>query len=124
MENNLEPKSLADLIHNPSEISAIISDPAESGMRFYQSLHNKDKSYVAFAAGVGLLAYGLYLSKSGSASSKKDNAGSTGNQGTSSKGNNLAASFHRAGAQSSASTGEGNNKNISTKELDVKKKNK
>jgi hypothetical protein len=124
MENNLEPKSLADLIHNPSEISAIISDPAESGMKFYQSLHNKDKSYVAFAAGVGLLAYGLYLSRSGSSSSKKENAGSYSDQGKSSKGNALAASSTSAGAQNSATTGEGNNKNISNKELDVKKKSK
>ncbi|GAA4295268.1 hypothetical protein [Nibribacter koreensis] len=116
MENNLEPKSLADLIQNPSEISAIISDPAESGVKFYQSLHNKDKSYVAFAAGVGLLAYGLYLSRSGSSASKSGSS----NQGSSAKGNTISASTAGTGGQSSATTGEGN-KNTSTKELNVKK---
>ncbi|MFB9862289.1 hypothetical protein [Rufibacter immobilis] len=80
MENQ-EPKALTDLIENPSEISAIISDPAESGVKFYQALSNKDKQYVAFAAGIGLIAYGLFLNRS----SKKSGA-SAGQKGG---GNNL-----------------------------------
>jgi hypothetical protein len=117
MENTLEEKSLAHLIQNPHELSAIISDPGKAGLEFYWSLRNKDKSYVAFAAGIGLLAYGIYLSRTGSGSK----AASSGNQGGSSQGKALAASNAGSGAQGNASSGEGNAKPTSDKELDVKK---
>lgn len=62
MENQ-ETKALADLIQDPSEISAIVSDPAEKGVQFYQALPNKEKQYVIFAAALGLFGYGLYLNR-------------------------------------------------------------
>lgn len=83
MENNTEPKALTDLIENPSEISAIISDPADSGVKFYQSLSNKDKQYVAFAAGLGLIGYGIYLNRM---SKKNSPASSPASQGQESGG--------------------------------------
>jgi hypothetical protein len=91
MENNMEPKALSDLIENPSEISAIISDPADSGVKFYQALPNKDKQYVAFAAGIGLIAYGLFLNRS----SKKSGSGHSG-------------SSHKNGGNKNSGQGNGN----------------
>ncbi|WP_193553963.1 hypothetical protein [Rufibacter latericius] len=82
MEDNQETKALTDLIQNPQEISNIINNPADNGMKFYQSLRNKDKQYVAFAAGLGLIAYGFFLGRS----SKKATAGYTGS-GKKNKGN-------------------------------------
>ncbi|WP_198001443.1 hypothetical protein [Nibribacter ruber] len=117
MENkNTEPKSLADLIQDPSHISAIINNPAESGMEFYQSLHNKDKSYVAFAAGFGLIAYGLYLARGGRSSNKNDEtSGSAGAQDTKRLSSNASSSNQQnASSGSNAQGGE-------AKELHVKK---
>lgn len=91
MENSNETKTLTDLIENPAEISAIISDPADSGVKFYQALPNKDKQYVAFAAGFGLIAYGLYLNRTSKKSSNHQNTsqsqGNAANPGSTTGGN-------------------------------------
>ncbi|WP_207434923.1 hypothetical protein [Sabulibacter ruber] len=64
MEQNQKTKALTDLIENPKEIAAIVADPADGGMRFYKALRDRDKQFVAFAAGLGLIAYGFYLRSS------------------------------------------------------------
>jgi hypothetical protein len=66
MAQNKKTKALSDLIDNPREIAAIMADPADGGMRFYKALQHKEKQYVAFAAGLGLIAYGFYLKSTGS----------------------------------------------------------
>ncbi|WP_192820422.1 hypothetical protein [Rufibacter sp. LB8] len=117
MENQ-QTKALADLIQNPSEISAIISNPAESGMEFYQALPNKDKSYVAIAAGLGLLAYGFYLGRSGKKSSGASAAAgstsgadrSTGTSGASDSGSGAGASNSGSNNDAQGSTGKKKNK--------------
>ncbi|WP_181306867.1 hypothetical protein [Rufibacter sp. XAAS-G3-1] len=93
-DNNQETKALADLIQNPQEISNIINNPADSGMKFYQSLRNKDKQYVAFAAGIGLIAYGFFLGRG----SKKVSAGH-------SSGKRSGGKHAGAGQTSTANTG-------------------
>ncbi|WP_210465434.1 MULTISPECIES: hypothetical protein [Rufibacter] len=98
MENNQETKALADLIQNPQEISNIINNPADNGMKFYQQLRNKDKQYVAFAAGLGLIAYGFFLNRS----SKSSSAGQ-GSYGK--KGKNRNGGQNQGGTQ--ASLGQG-----------------
>jgi len=96
MESNTETKALTDLIENPSEISSIINNPADSGVKFYQSLRTKDKQYVAFAAGLGLIGYGIYLNRTSKPSGTAKSSQATGNQsdqpeGTSGGGTNT---FH------------------------------
>ncbi len=59
MENQL----ISNLLNNPSEILNIAKNPGKFGMDFYNSLSNKNKQYIAYAAGVGLIIYGYTLSK-------------------------------------------------------------
>lgn len=63
MENIQTPKSLVNLIKNPSELLSILSNPGKAGLDFYKSLDNKEKQYIAFAAGLGLIAYGIVLNR-------------------------------------------------------------
>ncbi|MBC3538725.1 hypothetical protein ACFSC6_19960 [Rufibacter sediminis] len=100
MEDNQETKALTDLIQNPQEISNIINNPADNGMRFYQSLRNKDKQYVAFAAGLGLIAYGFFLNRS-----SKKSSPSQASYGKKGKGKNQGS--NQASLDQSTATGAG-----------------
>jgi hypothetical protein len=106
MENNQETKALSDLIENPAELSAIITNPADSGMKFYKALHNKDKQYVAFAAGIGLIAYGLFLNRG---SKKKATAYTSGKQST---GKNAAAGKTGGSTGGNANNDDTHNDNV------------
>ncbi|WP_190300353.1 hypothetical protein [Rufibacter hautae] len=98
MENNQETKALTDLIQNPQEISNIINNPADSGVKFYQQLRNKDKQYVAFAAGLGLIAYGFFLNRSSKSST-------TGQSSYGKKGKNRNGGHNQSGNQASLDQG-------------------
>lgn len=63
METNQATKTISSLFKNPSELLAIVSNPGKNGLDFYKSLSNKDKQYIAFAAGIGLIIYGVVLSR-------------------------------------------------------------
>ncbi|WP_205502117.1 hypothetical protein [Rufibacter psychrotolerans] len=63
MDSNETTQRLSNLLKDPSQIMALISNPGKTGMDLYRSLSNKDKQYVAYAAGVGLLIYGYILSR-------------------------------------------------------------
>ncbi|WP_062542102.1 hypothetical protein [Rufibacter tibetensis] len=101
-DNNQETKALSDLIQNPQEISNIINNPADSGVKFYQSLRNKDKQYVAFAAGIGLLAYGFFLGRGSKKSTTSQIGG--GKKGKNKGGQSQAAS---ASLDQGTATGSG-----------------
>lgn len=63
MENTQSQNSLVNLFKNPSQLMAIVSNPGKSGLDFYRGLGNKEKQYIAIAAGAGLIIYGLTLNK-------------------------------------------------------------
>ena len=65
MENN-ENKSTSGfggLFANPSVITDITKDPAKYAKSLYNSLSTRNKQYIIYAAGVGLLVYGYTLKK-------------------------------------------------------------
>lgn len=64
MENQ-NTESLKNLVQDPSQITEIINDPGK-GVKFFQRLSMKEQQYLIFAAGAGLIAYGIYLGKKGS----------------------------------------------------------
>ncbi|GAB3202444.1 hypothetical protein ABID22_003865 [Pontibacter aydingkolensis] len=53
--------SLEALVKNPSQLADILKDPGTHGLDFYNGLSNKQKKYVLLAAGIGLVAYAIYL---------------------------------------------------------------
>lgn len=66
MENekmNEAMNTLEGLVKNPSQIADILKDPGRHGLDFYNGLSNKQKQYVLLAAGVGLIAYAIYLGR-------------------------------------------------------------
>ncbi|GGK78261.1 hypothetical protein ACD591_09220 [Rufibacter glacialis] len=103
MEDNQETKALSDLIQNPQEISNIINNPADNGMKFYQSLRNKDKQYVAFAAGIGLIAYGFFLNRG----SKKTTSGQVGSGKKNKNKGGQSYGGHQSGSDASTASGAG-----------------
>jgi hypothetical protein len=60
---NQSTKTLKDLFSNPSELLGIITNPRKNGVDFIKSLSGKDKQYLAFAAGIGLIVYGIVLNR-------------------------------------------------------------
>lgn len=58
-------ETINNLLQNPSDISEVMSNPAQFGMDFWNELTNKDKQYIAFAAAAGLAMYGIYLGRQG-----------------------------------------------------------
>jgi hypothetical protein len=65
MKTNQSPKSLDNLFKNPSEIMDAVKNPGKYGMDLYKGLSTKNQQYVLFAAGAGLILYGLYLNRKG-----------------------------------------------------------
>jgi len=60
---NTTTKTLKSLFQNPSDLLGIMSNPGKNGVDFYKSLSSKDKQYIAFAAGIGLIVYGIVLNR-------------------------------------------------------------
>jgi hypothetical protein len=60
---NQATRTLRDLFRNPSQIIGIITNPGKNGVDFIKSLSNNDKQYLAFAAGAGLIIYGIILNR-------------------------------------------------------------
>ena len=65
MENNQAPDNvdILDLVTKPDNIHKAFEDPGKFGMEVYNKLTNKQKQYLAFAAGAGLIGYGIFLGK-------------------------------------------------------------
>ncbi|MEJ8803858.1 hypothetical protein [Pontibacter sp. H249] len=57
--------SLEGLMKDPSQLADIIKDPATHGLDFYNGLSGKQKQYVLLAAGIGLIAYAIYVGRQG-----------------------------------------------------------
>lgn len=55
--------TLEGLVKNPSQLADILKDPGTHGLDFYNGLSNKQKQYVLLAAGLGLIAYAIYLGR-------------------------------------------------------------
>ena len=55
--------TLEGLVKNPSQIADILKDPGKHGLDFYNGLSNRQKQYVLLAAGIGLVAYALYVGR-------------------------------------------------------------
>jgi hypothetical protein len=60
---NQVTRTFRDLLKDPSQIFGIITNPRKNGVDFIKSLSNKDKQYLAFAAGAGLIIYGIILNR-------------------------------------------------------------
>jgi hypothetical protein len=60
---NQVTRSFRDLFKDPSQILGIVTNPGKNGIDFLKSLSNKDKQYLAFAAGAGLIIYGFILNR-------------------------------------------------------------
>ncbi len=52
---------LENLLHNPGEILNMVKNPGKFGMDTFNGLDTKQKQYVLFAVGAGLIGYGIYL---------------------------------------------------------------
>lgn len=63
MENTPKSPSLAALFKDPNTIVEAFKNPSRFAMNTYNSLSTKNKQYVAYAAGVGLIIYGFTLSR-------------------------------------------------------------
>jgi hypothetical protein len=63
METNQAKRSLSGLFRNPSELIGIVTNPGRNGLDFLKSLSNTDKRNLAFAAGIGLIIYGVVLNR-------------------------------------------------------------
>lgn len=63
MENTSPSKSIVNILKDPSEIEAMLSNPGKYGLDFYNGLSTKNKQYIVFAAAAGLIVYGLFLSR-------------------------------------------------------------
>lgn len=55
--------TLNKVLNDPSEIGEIMKDPGKFGLDFWNELSNKERSYIAFAAGAGLILYGIFISR-------------------------------------------------------------
>ena len=49
------------LLENPAEIMNVVKNPGKFGLDTYNGLDTKQKQYVLFAVGAGLIGYGIYL---------------------------------------------------------------
>ncbi|QCR22079.1 hypothetical protein [Pontibacter sp. SGAir0037] len=63
MENYQGKNSFSSLLKNPADILEIVRDPGKAGLDFYKSLSVKQKQYLAFVAGIGIIIYGFTLNK-------------------------------------------------------------
>ncbi len=63
METTHTHNTLDSLIKNPSQLADIIKDPVNNGLEFYNGLSKQHKKYVLMAAGIGLVLYGIYVSR-------------------------------------------------------------
>jgi hypothetical protein len=63
METNQTHNTLDSLIKNPSQLADILKDPGKNGLEFYNGLSKQHKKYVLMAAGIGLVIYGIYVSR-------------------------------------------------------------
>ncbi len=63
MENTQNTPSLTSLFKDPNTIVEAFKNPSRFAMNTYNSLSTKNKQYVAYAAGIGLIIYGLSLSR-------------------------------------------------------------
>ena len=66
--------SLEGLMKNPSQLADIIKDPATHGVDFYNGLSSKQKQYVLLAAGLGLIAYAIYVGRQGDSNNQSQSA--------------------------------------------------
>lgn len=64
MRTNESKSFLENLMQNPSDILNMVKNPGKYGLDVYNGLSTKQQQYVLFAAGAGLIAYGLYLGRS------------------------------------------------------------
>ncbi|MHC2992667.1 hypothetical protein OB13_14145 [Pontibacter sp. HJ8] len=63
MTTNQKTGALNNLLKNPSEILGVIKNPGRYGMDIFNDLTTKQKQYVLYAAGAGLIMYGIYLGR-------------------------------------------------------------
>jgi len=63
MEQKQSSNMLKDLLKNPRDLMNVARNPGKYAMDFYKSLSVQQKQYVAFAAGAGLILYGVYLNR-------------------------------------------------------------
>jgi hypothetical protein len=63
MENNAATNNLSNLFSNPSVLIDAFKNPGKFGLDFYNSLSNKNKQYLAYAAGAGFIIYGITLGR-------------------------------------------------------------
>lgn len=61
--SNSTMNTLEGLVKDPSRLADIIKDPGRHGLDFYNGLSNRQKQYVLLAAGIGLVAYALYVGR-------------------------------------------------------------
>ena len=66
MENNEtanpgKTSFLSGLFANPSTITEITKNPGKYAMNLYNSLSTRNKQYIVYGAGIGLLIYGYTL---------------------------------------------------------------
>jgi hypothetical protein len=63
MRTNQKTGMLDNLLKNPSEILNVIKNPGKYGMDVFNDLSTQQKQYVLYAAGAGLILYGIYLGR-------------------------------------------------------------
>ena len=63
MEATQNQNKISDLLKNPNAILDAVKNPGKFGLDFYKSLSNRQKQYLAFAGGAGLIVYGIILGK-------------------------------------------------------------
>ncbi|MBA9077216.1 MULTISPECIES: hypothetical protein [Rufibacter] len=63
MDANQTTRSFSHLFKSPSQLFAALSNPGKAGMDLYKALSTREKQYVLFAAGAGLIVYGFVLGK-------------------------------------------------------------
>lgn len=55
--------TIEGLVKDPSKLADILKDPGRHGLDFYNGLSNRQKQYVLLAAGIGLIAYAIYVGR-------------------------------------------------------------
>jgi len=63
MAENQATSTFSNLLKNPGEIANILQNPGKYGLDVYKSMSNQNKQYLVFAAGIGLIIYGITLRK-------------------------------------------------------------
>ncbi len=63
MDATQSQNKISDLLKNPNAILDAVKNPGKFGLDFYKSLSNRNKQYLVFAAGAGLIVYGVILGK-------------------------------------------------------------